>query len=253
MLIGSAMLLCSRCSQRGFTYLGLMFLIVFIGIGLAMAGTVWQTEMQREREKELLFIGEQYTQAIGSYHDSTLGGLRQYPTRIEDLLLDNRFPVVRRHLRKLYRDPITGGEEWGLIKQQGRISGIYSLSKAKPLKRVGFPDKFADFAKAENYQDWQFNVLGGVVGSDELSATAIPAVGFPPPTSAGAAQPADAAAPVAPPSPAADNRPEYSVCQGKLEADTAQCRATCGNLAGQQCLNCFAAAFDRYRLCLRGG
>ena len=93
MATGSFVPVCSRSPQRGFTYLGMMLLIFVIGIGFAKAGIVWQTDVQREREKELLFIGEQYAMAIGSYYESTPSGLKQYPASLEDLLHDNRFPV----------------------------------------------------------------------------------------------------------------------------------------------------------------
>ena len=156
MLIGSAIPKQSRSLQRGFTYLGTMFLIVFIGIGLAQAGLLWQIEVQREREKELLFIGKQYAMAIGSYFESTPGGLKQYPVSLENLLQDHRFPGVKRHLRKLYSDPITGGEQWGLIKEQGRIVGVYSLAVQRPLKRAGFSAAWTAFADAESYTAWQF-------------------------------------------------------------------------------------------------
>lgn len=223
-----------------------MLLIFVIGIGLAKAGMVWQTEVQREREKELLFIGEQYAMAIASYYENTPSGLKQYPASLEDLLQDNRFPVVRRHLRKLYSDPITGGEEWGLIKEQGRITGVYSLSRAQPLKQAGFPDKFADFSKAGNYQDWQFNYSGGSsVGSGaESPATASVPDSLP--------QQADSPAPDAPPSPSG-SKSSYAVCEAERSAENMQCRISCGNPSGQLCRTCFTASFDHYRSCLHGG
>ena len=163
MAIGSISPLRPRFPQRGFTYLGTMFLIIFIGIGLAKAGLLWQTEVQREREKELLFIGEQYAMAIGSYFESTPSGSKQYPASFEDLLQDHRFPGVRRHLRKLYSDPITGGEKWGLIKQQGRITGVYSLALQRPLKKAGFSVAWTAFADAESYTAWQFIYAPGIL------------------------------------------------------------------------------------------
>ena len=36
---------------------------------LAGAGQLWRTEAQREKEKELMFIGEQFRLAIGSYYE----------------------------------------------------------------------------------------------------------------------------------------------------------------------------------------
>lgn len=163
MAIGSVSPLLSRFPQRGFTYLGTMFLIIFIGIGLAKAGLLWQTEVQREREKELLFIGEQYAMAIGSYFESTPSGPKQYPASLEELLQDHRFPGVRRHLRKLYSDPITGSEKWGLIKQQGRITGVYSLALQRPLKKAGFSAAWTAFADAESYAAWKFIYAPGIL------------------------------------------------------------------------------------------
>lgn len=142
--------------QRGFTYIGLLLLIAIGGIGLATVGQIWHTEAQREREKELLFVGEQYAMAIGSYYESTPGAVKQYPASLEALLQDHRFPVMRRHLRKLYRDPVTGDVEWGLILQQGRIVGVHSLSEQRPLKVASFPEGRDRFAAAGSYSGWGF-------------------------------------------------------------------------------------------------
>ena len=134
--------------SRGFTYLGLMLFMVIAGIGLAVAGKVWQTEVQREKEKELLFVGEQFRQAIGSYYESTPTGVKQYPPALEDLLQDPRFPEMRRHLRRIYPDPMTGSTEWGLVKDQERIVGVYSKSDTPPLMKT--------LIRAETYADWTF-------------------------------------------------------------------------------------------------
>ena len=52
--------------ERGFTYLWVMFTVAITGVLLAGAGQLWRTETQREKEKELMFIGEQFRLAIGS-------------------------------------------------------------------------------------------------------------------------------------------------------------------------------------------
>ena len=145
----------------GFSYISLMIFIAISGIALAGVGVVSSQDQQREREKELLFIGEQFRQAIGSYYESTPNIIKQYPTKLEDLLLDNRLPNVKRHLRKLYKDPITNDSNWGLEMQQSKIIGIYSLSEVKPIKKKGFPilyEKFSDFSK---YSDWKFIYIPG--------------------------------------------------------------------------------------------
>jgi type II secretory pathway pseudopilin PulG len=226
--------------QQGFTYLGLLMFVVISGIALSSTGQVWHAEAQREKERELLFIGEQFQKAIGSYYESTPGGVKIYPLTLQELLEDKRFVTVRRHLRTLYRDPILGKAEWGLVREQGRITGVHSLSVAKPLKRDGFSGAFADFAGAEKYLDWRF-----IYTQNAALAAATPpqtgSTGMPPP--AGGMQPG----PVAPPKPG--NR--FALCGNQLAIENAQCRESCGELTGPACHACFATASDAHRACLR--
>lgn len=140
----------------GFTFLGLLFAIAIAGIALAGTGVLWQLESRREKEKELLFIGEEYRHAIGSYYNKSPGAVKQFPEKLEDLVHDKRFPNPIRHLRRLYRDPMMAGSEWELIREQGRISGVASRSLDKPLKIAGFPPEQADFEDAASYAEWRF-------------------------------------------------------------------------------------------------
>lgn len=142
--------------QAGFTYLGLMFAVALAGIALAGTGVLWQLESRREKEKELLFVGEQYRQAIGSYYEKTPGNTKQYPAKLDELIEDKRFPKPLRHLRRLYRDPMATDGEWELILQQGRIFGVASRSQEKPVKVAGFALDQQDFEGAERYADWRF-------------------------------------------------------------------------------------------------
>lgn len=144
---------CERRKERGFTYVGVMFLVVLVTLALSSVATVWQRASQREREAELLFAGDQIARAIESYYRRS-PGKPQFPRSLEDLLLDNRYPVVVRHLRRIYRDPMTGSTEWGLVKVADRIVGVHSLSTAKPIKTAGFDQR--DFEGAETYEDWKF-------------------------------------------------------------------------------------------------
>lgn len=142
--------------QRGATYLGVMFLVALMGTALASVGTLWSTSSQRERERELLWVGSQYAQALRSYYRSS-PGVAQYPQHLQDLLEDNRFPSAQRHLRRLYPDPITGSTEWGLIlSYDGRIAGVHSLSQRKPLKQARFPTQWVEFEGLGSYADWRF-------------------------------------------------------------------------------------------------
>ena len=144
----------SQC--LGFTYIGLMIMVAISGIALAGVGIVWHQDVQREREKELLFIGNAYRQAIGSYYESSPSDTKQYPRKLIDLILDSRFPNIKHHLRKLYSDPVTREGEWGLVLVQDKIVGIYSQSSLKPIKRKEFPSQYGDFSGAKEYSDWKF-------------------------------------------------------------------------------------------------
>lgn len=162
--------------QKGFTYIWILFVVALTSVALAGAVQVWRTEVRREKEKELMFAGEQFRQAIGSYYDNSPGLPKRYPDSLEKLLLDKRFPTVKRHLRKIFFDPMTSSSEWGLARQPNAgIIGVYSLSKEIPLKRANFPERYADFAEAKDYRDWKFIYLPGDAATTPPQTQAAPA------------------------------------------------------------------------------
>jgi type II secretory pathway pseudopilin PulG len=143
--------------QRGFTYIGLLIAMAIIGAALAGAGVVWHTAQQREREAELLVVGDQIRLAIARYYNAVKGPAKQYPQSLDDLLRDPRLPSVARYLRKLYYDPITGTTKWGLVKDgNDRIMGVFSLSEEKPIKQANFSAVDGQFEGKEKYSDWRF-------------------------------------------------------------------------------------------------
>jgi hypothetical protein len=129
-----------------------------MGAGLAAYGQIYSHQAQREKEAELLFVGNQFRQAIAAYYERTPGAVKRYPQKLEELLEDNRFPVAQRHLRRIYADPITGQREWGLVRapEGGGIMGVFSTSQAEPVKTGNFDLVNKHFADAKTYRDWQF-------------------------------------------------------------------------------------------------
>ena len=141
----------------GFTYLMALCVIAIAGAGLALLSEVWQTAGLQEQEAELLYAGNQYRRAIELYY---LSGPGQYPRTLEDLLKDPRSPTVRRHLRQLYPDPVTGTSEWMLVRApDGGIMGVHSRSERQPLKLANFRLRDRAFDGAEKYIDWKFVYL----------------------------------------------------------------------------------------------
>jgi len=154
--------------QSGFTYLFVLMLVAFFGLGLAAAGQVWHTEAQRAREADLLFIGNQYRRAIQSYYEFDKNAPR-LPQHIEDLLEDNRQPEVR-HLRRAWRDPFTG-DAFELIPAQGGSGfiGVASRSTATPFKRAGFDPRDSAFTDAATYSEWHFVFVPPVLPAQSTS------------------------------------------------------------------------------------
>ena len=148
------------CTVRGVMLLGLLLTLAIGGLGLMLAVDVWAVARQRQLEQELLFVGEQYRQAIERYYNATPAGLpRALPSSLKDLLEDDRYSVPVRHLRRLYADPLTGEPQWGAVMQGLRISGIYSLGKGTPLKQAGFPKNAESFEGKSSYRDWTFTFV----------------------------------------------------------------------------------------------
>jgi hypothetical protein len=133
-----------------------MFVIAILLGGLAIVGETWETSARREKEAELLFIGNQYRRAIGLHYASTPGVVKRYPRELQDLIQDPRQPNTQRHIRKLYPDPMTG-KAWVVIKgADGGIQGVQSGSDEAPLKIAGFRVRDASFEGAQKYSDWKF-------------------------------------------------------------------------------------------------
>ncbi|WP_371368294.1 type II secretion system protein [Pseudomonas sp. QL9] len=157
--------------ERGFSFLGVLFVVTLMGALLATTGQLWATSGQRERERQLLWVGGQYAQALRGYYRSS-PGLAQYPARLEDLLEDPRFPTPRRYLRRLYADPLTGGTDWGLVRTiDGRIAGVYSQAGGQPLLRANFPEQWREFEGMGSYADWRFVAEKAFEGNDAGIAT----------------------------------------------------------------------------------
>lgn len=143
--------------QSGFTYLAILFAIAIVGVALAVVGENASQANQREKEVELLFIGNQYRQAIMLYYERTPGLVKRYPAKLEDLLDDSRFIQKQHFLRKLYRDPITNQSKWGLVMSpEGGIMGVHSLSNATPIKQTNFAYSDSAYKGARKYSDWVF-------------------------------------------------------------------------------------------------
>jgi type II secretory pathway pseudopilin PulG len=159
--------------QAGFTYLLVLGFVFVLLLSLTIASEHIATTIQREREAELLFVGQQYRNAIASYYQKSPNGIKQLPLKLEDLLEDRRSLTVQHHLRKRYRDPMAEIDEWGLVRDgQGQISGVYSLSQGTPMltqEDTRFAIDASANGDAKTYSSWKF-----VFKPNNANALAIP-------------------------------------------------------------------------------
>lgn len=143
--------------QTGFTYIALLISVAILGAVLASLGTIWQVMNQREHEKDLLYIGNQFRNALNHYFQTN----NRYPTKLEELVEDQKALNVNRHVRKIFFDPMTGKTDWGTVKLPDKqIVGIYSLSQETPLKTAGFPITYDNFKDKKKYSEWVFLANG---------------------------------------------------------------------------------------------
>jgi type II secretory pathway pseudopilin PulG len=91
--------------SQGYVLIMLVLLMTVLSIGLMVAVPVWQTQIQREKEEELIFRGKQYVEAVRIYQLKNPG---RFPKTLDEL-------VEKRCIRRLYRDPMSSHGEWNII------------------------------------------------------------------------------------------------------------------------------------------
>jgi type II secretory pathway pseudopilin PulG len=193
----------------GFTYVGLIVLVAIVG--LVGAATLKADALLRRAaaEEELLEIGAAFSAALTSYAEATPRGQPPQPPSLEELLKDPRVPGVRRHLRKIFVDPITGKAEWGIVwlNKGSGINGsggngvlaVYSLSQSKPLKQANFDARFQNLENREHLADWKFAASGKGVVQGQAGQPGQPGLFGQPGQPAPGQPPAAAPAPSEPP------------------------------------------------------
>lgn len=89
----------------GYTMIILVFAVFVLTLGLMIAVPVWQTQIQREKEAELIFRGRQYVEAVRLFQLKYPG---RFPESIDQM-------IEEKCLRRRFPDPMTPGGEWNFI------------------------------------------------------------------------------------------------------------------------------------------
>jgi type II secretory pathway pseudopilin PulG len=144
----------SRRRAGGYAYLFLLFTLALLSIVVLSVAQLDRLATRRAEEAELRRIGAEYSHALAAYYAAVEP--HRYPAAFEELLDDRRGGRLRRHLRRMYVDPVTHAAEWGLERDGGQIVGVHSLSERAPLKVAGFNPGEVGFDGAKSYADWIF-------------------------------------------------------------------------------------------------
>jgi type II secretory pathway pseudopilin PulG len=150
--------------------------------GLAVVGESWTQAARRERERELIFRGEQIRSAIDRYRRA-IPTRSEWPKSLDELVEDRREDETRHHLRRRFEDPFGPSEGWGEIRDvEGGLIGVHSRSSLPPLSR--WPREATHAAAARKLSDWRF-VVAEATDTDatpvaaQAAAARMPAMGRP--------------------------------------------------------------------------
>ncbi len=94
-------------AEDGYLLLTVLVMIFLMLLALSVAAPRVAKQIQRDKEQEAVHRGLQYKRAIQLYYKK----FGAYPTDIKQLENTNQI----RFLRKRYKDPITGKDDWRLI------------------------------------------------------------------------------------------------------------------------------------------
>jgi type II secretory pathway pseudopilin PulG len=102
----------SRGGEAGYNMVMLIVALTVLNIMIAAMLPLMSTEIQREKEEELVFRGFQYAEAIRVFKIR----FQRYPNKLEELI-----EIKPRCLRQLWKDPMTKDGKWGLIFQNSGV------------------------------------------------------------------------------------------------------------------------------------
>jgi len=144
-------------NRAGYSLVILMMAAFVLAVGLLVAIPVWETQVRREKEEELIFRGRQYVEAVRLY-------LAKNPATIPKSLDDL---VKGRFLRRLYKDPMTKDGKWNLILQYQVGSQKVNLAARGPAGnvRAGFDVKRILIVPQDNLSAVDNPRILGVVSS----------------------------------------------------------------------------------------
>jgi hypothetical protein len=143
--------------QEGYALLLVVFFMALLVVGTMSIGLRVLTEGRREKEKELIWRGKQYTRAIKLYYRKT----GRFPTTVDNLVLPSTGNI--RFLRQAYKEPMNkddGSWRFIYVGPSGQLIG--SLNPQNNLLALGTPGLGAQPGQtATSSSGFGFGATGG--------------------------------------------------------------------------------------------
>lgn len=130
----------SMAKENGYMLIMLMVAVLVMSIALLAVAPLWETEVQRENEEELIFRGHQVVEAVRLYQAKHPG---TFPRDLEIL-------VEERCLRKAFRDPMTIQGEWNIILLVGPAQGVPLSARQASSPQQVLVARLSDLASIDN-------------------------------------------------------------------------------------------------------
>ena len=99
----------NRKGEQGYALVLIIFFLALLVLTTVVAAPTVISSIQREKEKEMVWRGRQYTRAIRMYYAK----MKRFPTSLDDL---TKPKTGLRFMRQAYKDPMNGTDgSWRLI------------------------------------------------------------------------------------------------------------------------------------------
>lgn len=147
-------------TPRGIVFIGALVMVSIFSISLLAARGLWERELQRDREQELLYRARHLVRGIEAYQQQH----GSYPLSLE-ILREERL------IRRLYRDPVASSGEWNYVmtpKRGGRqqltvvpasLLGRYSdTHQIIGVASSAVGESFMEYRRVRYYYKWAFYV-----------------------------------------------------------------------------------------------
>lgn len=99
-----------KSNKKGYALLTAIIAVNIFAILILMARSMWETQLTRDLEDELLFRARQYKIAIELYQKKNNN---LSPKELKDLLKKDK----KKFIRKLYKDPMSEDGKWNIVMQ----------------------------------------------------------------------------------------------------------------------------------------